>query len=229
MNSKYVKPIVLTVVFLISVFVFSMMTNKVNKDSTTTMSEASLPVVYFVFDDKIINELHGYVQEMDMLSMRDGLVPIGEERNLHLEVMTYGNEVEKLSYKIRSMDGKRLLMEENNADITATQDKVGCNISLPSLFEDNEEYNMEIVLKIDGKTVYYYTRILRSLDCYTNECLDFAMTFHDYTFRDDAKEFIPTYMDPATGDATTLNYVDLSCTLRQITWADFTGVKLTEP
>lgn len=229
MNNKYVKPIVLTVVFLISVFVFSMMTNKVNKDSTTTMAEASLPVMYFVYDNKSINELHGYVQEMDMLSMRDGLMPIGEERSLHLEVMTYGKEVENLSYKIRSIDGKRLLMEEDDADITATQDKVGCNIILPSLFEDNQEYNMEIVLTVDGRAVYYYTRMVRSLDCYTNECLDFAMTFHDYSFREDAKDFIPTYMDPATGDATTLNYVDLSCTLRQITWADFTGVKLTEP
>ncbi|MBQ2900647.1 MAG: hypothetical protein IJE49_02215 [Agathobacter sp.] len=229
MNNKATKPIVLTVVFLISAFVFSMLTNKVNIDSTTTMDEASLPVMHFVYEDKIINELHGYMQEMDMLSMRDGMVPIGEDRAIHLEVMTYGNEVENLSYKIRSMDSERLLMEEDCADITVTQDKVGCNISLPSLFEDNQEYNMEIVLTVGEKEIYYYTRMVRSLDCYIDESLDFAMLFHEYTFRDDAKDFIPTYMDPATGDATTLSYVDLSCTLRQITWADFTGVKLTEP
>ena len=229
MNNKATKPIVLTVVFLISVFVFSMLTNKVNIDSTTTMEEASLPVMHFIYEDTAINELHGYVQEMDMLSMRDGLVPIGEERSLHLEIMTYGNEIDNLSYQIRSMDGERLLVEEDHADITVTQDKVGCNISLPSLFEDNQEYNMEVVATVGDKEVYYYTRIVRAMDCYTEESLDFAKLFHEYTFRDDAKDFIPTYMDPATGDATTLNYVDLSCTLRQITWADFTGVKLTEP
>ncbi len=229
MNNKYVKPIVLTVVFLVSVIVFSMTTNKMNKDSTTTMKEASLPVMHFVYDDKIINELHGYVQEMDMLSMRDGLMPIGEERVLHLEVMTYGNAIDVLSYRIRSMDGERLLVEEEGADITSNQDKVTCDIALPSLFEDNQEYNMEIVLTIGEKKVYYYTRIVRALDCFTDETLDFAVTFHEYTFRDDAGSFIPTYMDPATGDATTLSYVDLSCTLKQITWADFQGVKLTEP
>ena len=229
MNNKYLKPIVLTVVFLISVLVFSMTTNKMNKDSTTTMKEASLPVMHFVYDDKIINELHGYVQEMDMLSMRDGLMPIGEERVLHLEVMTYGNAIDNLSYRIRSMDGERLLVEEQKADITSSQDKVVCNINLPSLFEDNQEYNMEIVLTVGEKKVYYYTRIVRALDCFTDETLDFAVTFHEYTFRDDAASFIPTYMDPATGDATTLSYVDLSCTLKQITWANFTGVKLTEP
>lgn len=229
MNKKYVKPIVLTVVFLISVIVFSALTNKVNIDSTTTMKEATLPIVYFVYEDELTNELHGYVQEMDMLSIRDGLVPIGEDRSLHLDVMTYGNEIEKLSYKIRSMSSERLLIEEDHADITVTQDKVSCNISLPSILEDNQEYQMEIVLTMEGKEVYYYTRIVRAQNCYTQETLDFALLFHEYTFRDDAKEFIPTYMDPATGDATTLSYVDLTCTLRQITWADFTGVKLTEP
>lgn len=229
MNKKYVKPIVLTVVFLISVIVFSALMNKVNIDSTTTMKEATLPVVHFLYEDQVTNELHGYVQEMDMLSMRDGLVPIGEARNIHLEVATYGNEIDKLSYKIRSMSSERLLIEDDDADITVTQDKVSCNISLPSLLEDNQEYQMEIVLTVDGKDIYYYTRIVRALNCYTGETLDFAMLFHEYTFRDDAKEFIPTYMDPATGDATTLSYVDLTCTLRQITWADFTGVKLTDP
>jgi len=48
----------------------------------------------------------------------------------------------------------------------------------------------------------------------------FALQFHEYTFRDDANKFIPKYMDAATGDTSTLNYVDLSCTLNQITWAD---------
>ncbi len=229
MDKKYVKPIVLTVVFLISVMVFSALMNKVNIDSTTTMKEATLPIVHFVYEDKIVNELHGYVQEMDMLSMRDGLVPIGEDRSLHLEVMTYGNEVENLSYKIRSMSSERLLIEEDSADIVVTQDKVGCDVSLPSLLEDNQEYNMEIVVTVGGKDVYFYTRIAQSTDNYTKETMDFALLFHEYTFRDDAKDFIPTYMDPATGDATTLSYVDLTCTLRQITWADFTGVKLTEP
>jgi len=229
MNKSYVKPMVLTGVFLVALVVFSMLTNKVNKDQTTTMKDASLPVMHFIYNDMAVGELHGYAQEMDMLSMRDGLMPIGEERVLNLEIMTYGNKVDNLSYKIRSMDSERLLVEVEEADITATKDKVACSINLPSLFEDNQEYNMEIVLSVGEKDIYYYTRIVRAMDCYTGETLDFAMKFHEYTFREDADTFIPTFMDPATGDATNLSYVDLSCTLRQITWADFTGVKLTEP
>ncbi len=229
MSSKATKPIVLVAVFIGALLIFSILTNKVNKDLTTTMDEASLPVMQFVYNDMAINELHGYVEEMDILSMRDGLVPLDENRALRLDVMTYGNEVDTLSYKIRSINSERLLVEEDEAKISVSKDKVECNINLPSIFEENIEYNMEIMLTMGEQTVYYYTRIVQPTECYVDETLDFAFTFHNYTFREDAADFIPTYMDPATGDATTLSYVDLSCTLKQITWADFEGVKLMEP
>ena len=229
MNKTVTRIAVLVAVFLGAVTTFSILENKVNKDVTITMEEATLPVMQFVYNDTVLNELHGYTQEMDMLSMRDGLMPIGESRTLDLEVMTYGQQIENLSYKIRSMNSERLLVEEEAAQFVSTQDKVECQVKLPSLFEDNVEYNMEIAITINGEKIYYYTRIVRSPQCYTAETLAFALQFHEYTFRDDASSFIPTFMDPATGDATNLAYVDLSCTLGQITWGKFEGVKLTEP
>lgn len=229
MSRNATKPIVLVLVFIGALIVFSLLMNKENKAQTTTMETASLPVMQFIYNDTQLNELHGYTQEMDMLSMRDGLMPLSDSRQLQLEISTYGNEIDNLSYKIRSMDSERLLVEVESADIVAGEEMVKCNIQLPSLFEDNVEYNMEIILTIGDKNVYYYTRIVHPTNCYVDETLAFALQFHAYTFREDAATFIPTYMDPATGDATTLSYVDLSCTLRQITWANFEGVKLTEP
>lgn len=228
MGKKVVKPIVLTGIFLLALVTFSLTTNKVNKDLTANMDEASLPVMYFVYNGIQINELHGYTREMDLLSMRDSVLPIGEDRRLNMEFMTYGTEISNLSYQIRSLDGKRLLKEEENVPLSLERGKNTCEIELPSLFDEQQEYNMVLTATVDEKPVYYYTRIMRANGCYVDESLAFAMKFHDYTFRNDAEDFIPTYMDPATGDATTLSYVDLSCTLRQITWANFQGVRLTE-
>lgn len=228
MGKKVVKPIVLTGIFLLALVTFSLTTNKVNKDLTANMDEASLPVMYFVYNGIQINELHGYTREMDLLSMRDSVLPIGEDRRLNMEFMTYGTEISNLSYQIRSLDGKRLLKEEENVPLSLERGKNTCEIELPSLFDEQQEYNMVLTAMVDEKPVYYYTRIMRANGCYVDESLAFAMKFHDYTFRNDAEDFIPTYMDPATGDATTLSYVDLSCTLRQITWANFQGVRLTE-
>ena len=229
MSRNATKPIVLILIFIGALFVFSMIMNKENKAQTMSMDSASLPVMQFVYDDILLNELHGYTQEMDMLSMRDGLMPLNDSRQLNAKIITYGNEIDNLSYKIRSMDSERLLVEVERAELVAGEDAVSCKIQLPSLFENNVEYNMEITLTMGDKNVHYYTRIVQAPDCYVDETLAFALQFHEYTFRDDADTFIPTYMDPATGDATTLSYVDLSCTLRQITWANFTGVKLAEP
>jgi len=229
MSRNATRATVLSLIFIGALFGFSMLMNKENKAQTTTMESASLPVMQFIYDDIVLNELHGYTQEMDMLSMRDGLMPLNDSRQLNTKIITYGNKIDNLSYKIRSMDSERLLVEVEHADLVEGEDTVSCKIQLPSLFENNVEYNMEITLTMGEKNVHYYTRIVQAPNCYVDETLDFALQFHEYTFRDDADTFIPTYMDPATGDATTLSYVDLSCTLRQITWANFTGVKLTEP
>ncbi len=229
MNRNAARPIVLVLIFIGAMVIFSLLMNKENKEQTTTMESASLPVMQFVYGNVMLNELHGYTQEMDMLSMRDGLMPLNESRQLNVKITTYDNKIDNLSYKIRSMDSERLLVEVESADLVTDQDTVSCKIQLPSLFEENVEYNMEITLAVGDENIHYYTRIVSAQNCYIDETLAFAKQFHEYTFREDANTFIPTYMDPATGDATNLAYVDLSCTLRQITWANFEGVKLTEP
>lgn len=229
MNKKATKPIVLVLVFLGALFAFSTLLNKESKDITTTMDEAHLPIVNFVYNGETINELHGYTKQMDMCSMRESILPISEKRQMDLEVRTYGNTIEAVSYRVRSMDGERLLVEGDCADLQQKNDLVECCIVLPGIFEDNQEYHVELELTSGDQKIYYYTRIINAEKLYAEESLEFALQFHAYTFRNDAASFIPTYMDAATGDATTLNYVDLSCTLGQITWGKFEGVKLTEP
>ncbi len=229
MNKNYLKPAILSLVFVLAMIFFGVSTNKVNIDMTESMEDASLPVMYFQYGGMEINELHGYTKEMDLLSMRDSILPLGETRTLHMGFHTYDNTIEKLSYQIRSLDGSRLLMEEEDVEMQSTKNGVEYKVDLPSLFDNGEECNLVVKATVDGQAVYYYTRLMKAVNYNVSECVDFAMTFHEYTFRSDAGEFIPTYMDPATGDATTLSYVDLSCTLRQLTWAKFGGKKLTEP
>ena len=71
MNKIVTRIAVLVSIFISAVITFSILENKVNKDVTMTMEEATLPVMQFVYNDIVLNELHGYTQEMDMLSMRD--------------------------------------------------------------------------------------------------------------------------------------------------------------
>lgn len=230
MKKKWIKPTVLVTVFFVALIFFNLITKQSSEDMTTTMAQATMPVMYFQDGDVNINEMHGYAQEMNAAMVRDSITPVGSDRNLNLMVDSYGQDVQELSYEIRSLDKTRLVA---NGDLTDALSKDGrkynVTFQVQNLLEKNTEYLLILHLTTEEQDAYYYTRIMQAQDYYAEECLDFALQFHDYTFRDDAATFIPTYMDPATGDATTLAYVDLSCSLKQITWADIDCKKLTTP
>lgn len=215
--------------FFGALITFSFTRNHDNQDLTTTMQEASLPVLYFYHGDTQINELHGYTAPMDMAAMRDNITPIGDDWQLPILIRTFDCRISGIRYEIRSMDGERLVVKSDVADYEKDDEGIRAQLTIQNLLEEDEEYMMLFILSSGERELYYYTRLMRSVTGNVNESLKFALKFHDYTFRDDADKFIPTYMDPATGDATTLDYVDLSCTMGQITWADFNGEKLTEP
>lgn len=229
MNKKVVKPIILVIVFIGALITFSIITNKEYEKRTTTMAEATLPIVNFVYMDTEMNELHGYVNEMDLRTMREAVTPVDSENKLHMEITACEEKIDNISYEIRSVDDNRLLVDNDKAEHIIDGEKIICDIFLPSLFEKYEEYNMVISLTIGEEKVHYYTRLMKEEGTDVKDSLAFALQFHEYTFREDADTFITTYMEPATGDATKLSYVDLTCTLKQITWADFEGVRLTEP
>lgn len=229
MKKKWVKPLVLVIVFIGALIAFSIITNQTNENLTTMMADATLPLVRFYHDGTSINELHAYVNEMDMTKMRDTITPIGSNRLLSMEIDTYGMNFNKISYEIRGIDGERLVANSEITDYAYSNNKIQAEIKVQNLLEEEAEYNFILTLESEKGELYYYTRIMQTTACYVDECLEFALQFHDYTFRDDADTFIPTYMDAATGDPTTLNYVDLTCTLKQITWAQFPGQELTQP
>lgn len=220
MRKYIIKPVVLSVLFFVAVVFFSVITNKDNKDLTTTLSEATLPVVEFYEGETPINELHGYVSKMDSTAMRDTITPVDDKRILSMAVATYGRKIDGIRYEIRSMDGERLVAKSDVSDYKTSGNQIRADLQIQNILNENEEYTLVITLVSDKSEIYYYTRLMQTTGYYTSECLDFALKFHDYTFRDDADKFIPKYMDATTGDNTTLNYVDLSCTLKQITWAD---------
>lgn len=229
MKKKWIRPVVLVVVFLATVILFGALTNKENEEMTTTMAEATLPIVRFYVEGTKVDELHGYTLDMDIEKMRDGIIPLDYSRKLDLEINRYEYSIDKITYELRSLDGSRLLadgqveeFEENNATLSK-------QMTLQNVMEPGQEYMLHILLWSKEKPIHYYTRVMVGENYYTKESLEFVKTFHEYTFSDQAAEFIPTYMDAATGDASTLNYVDLSCTLKQIAWASLKPTRLTEP
>lgn len=222
MKKKWVKPTVLVLVFVAALIFFNLITKQSREDMTTTMEKASLPVMHFTVDGVNVNEMHGYTSEMDAAMMRGTITPIDANRTLSLLVDSYGKDVQGLSYEIRSLDGERLLADRDlTQDMTQDGSKYSVAFQVENLLEKNTEYLLILHLNMEKKDAYYYTRIVQAPDYYVGECLDFALQFHEYTFREDASAFIPTYMNPTTDSSKNFAYVDLNSSLKQITWGDF--------
>lgn len=229
MQKGTIKAAVLLVIFIIAVLVFGRLTNHTNEDLTTEMEDATLPVISLYQDGVELNELHGYVAEMNAAYMRDSITPIGEDWKLPITIQTYQTAVDTISYEIRSLDAERLIA---NADISSYEEKHGkitAELQIQNLLEAGEEYLLIIQLESGDKPIYYYTRIMQPRDCYVSECVEFAMDFHDKTFNDEMTGSLATYMEKTTGDNSTLQYVSLHSSLKQVGWANFKGEELTAP
>ncbi len=218
------------VVFIITLFVSSGIYNKGNEELTTSMAQASLPLVHITTRGISYNYLRGLKQEMDGSFFRDTITPLGEGRTLSFVVDKYGNEISEISFEVRSIDGTRLVEKTKVDDYSDKGDSIQANITIKDLIEPGVEYNWILMLKIGNDTVRYYTRIIDSDAYYTYEKLRFVKDFHDKTFDKEQAKDLAMYMESNTrGDNTILSHVDIHCSLNQVSWANLNVSQISEP
>lgn len=224
------KVIVCFVVFIMTLFVSSSIYNKGNEEMTATMSKASLPMVHITSDGISYNYLHGLRQELNGSFFRDTITPLGEGRTLAFTIDKYENNIDKISFEVRSIDGKRLVESTPVEAYTENRQQINAAVTIKDLIETGVEYNWILMLETGGETVRYYTRIIDGAEYHAQEKLEFVRSFHEKTFdRENADELVTYLESNAKGDNTTLSHVDIHCSLSQVTWADLKVKRLTEP
>lgn len=223
------KLTVCIVVFVITLFVSSSIYNQGNKELTTSMTQASLPLVHITTKGIPYNYLHGLKQEMDGSFFRDTITPLETGRALTFVIDKYKNTIQEISFEVRSIDGTRLVERTKVNNFKESEDRIQATVTIKDLIEPHVEYNWILMLKVGNETLRYYTRIIDGgYNIY--EKLTFVKEFHDKTFdKEQAKDLITYLESNAKGDNTTLSHVDIHCNLKQITWADLNIRQITEP
>ena len=150
---------------------------------TTELEEATLPTVQLYYKEQKINELYGYVDEMNAVYMRDSITPIDTDRLLPIRVQNGSYAVDELSYEIRSMDTKRLIADAKVDSYSQKNGVITADLPIQNLLDSNAEYLLIIHLLHGDDTLNYYTRIIEPQDCYVKESIDFAKDFHEKTFQ----------------------------------------------
>lgn len=228
MRKGTIKAVVLIIIFIAAVLIFGKLTNHNNEDMTTEMEEAKLPVISLYQNDTEMNRLHGYVNEMNAAYMRDTITPIPKDRLLPIVIQTYDTPVDAISYEIRSLDASRLIANAEVASYKEEQGKIHAELEIQNLLEKGTEYLLILRLESGSQSMCYYTRIIEQ-ESHVEECVDFVLDFHDKTFNKETTGSLATYMEKTTGDNSTLHYVSLNSSLKQLGWADFEGERLAKP
>ena len=212
------KFLILLAVFIVALFGFSKLTNHETKDLTTDLVAPTLPVVYFEDNDHLVNELHGYVKEMSVISMRDTITPLLENGKLSLRIDPYDNKISKVTFQIRSLNGDRLV-QDGEVQVSGDKSAMTGTISVENLLQEQTEYQLILQVTVGEQTSYYYTRIMEAGKSQIDDCVDFVEEFHAITMDKERQSELSSYMEPSSAaDNTTLQKVTINNSLSQACW-----------
>ncbi|NLL76273.1 MAG: hypothetical protein GX235_03375 [Clostridiales bacterium] len=231
MKKTAIKCIYLAAVFLIALLVISAVANQGNTEMTMEMGPASYPIVHMIVGGREVNSLHGYKESMQCSYQRNSITPLGQGRKVNISVDKYGQNIDGLSFEVRSMDGERLVESTQLTEYEETEESIEAEFSIKDLIEEDTEYMLVLLLEdSNGRTIYYYTRIIQTENYFVNEKVDYVLDFHRKTFDKEAAKDLTKYLESnSDGDNTTFSKVTIHSSFNQVTWGDLTVNKMTEP
>ena len=133
-GSKY---FILGVIFLVTVIItFISMKFEQIMPSATTMADATLPTVAMDTEAGTqYNVLHGYTSELDSTLFYGNITPVNKDRKLAITINTYGEDVESVGYKIRSLEDKSLIENTEVSGYQVTDNKINVTLNIKNLLD----------------------------------------------------------------------------------------------
>ncbi len=222
MKKLILKIVSIVAAFLLGIVCMSYFQTAGNNDLTVAMSNATLPLIYMEQGGRLFNLMHGYTKPMKGNLMRDGVLPIPDDRTLKFRVESPDATVKKIAYEIRSLDTSRLIEDMEIPDYRLEDGQIHVQFQLKDLLEPGEEYLLVIRLELAReKEVFYYTRLLNTPETHLTDCLSFAEVIHDATFDKENTVAITQYLEPdSSADNNTLEHVTIHSRYKQIIWGD---------
>ena len=220
MKRLLIKIIVLALVFAGSVYAFSYYFNREETRSVKTEAGASLPVLMIQYEGTGINSMFGYSEEMDERSLRDSITLLSYDRNLTLAVMPMDAQITGVAYQVSSFfdgsvteNGKIKSFSEDGAVRTA-------QLHLENPVTMGQEYMLRFdVTLLDGRTFYYYTRILQRNGQNLTWYLEYTDAFYRNCLQKTITDDMRSQLEPETSESnSSLHYVNIHSDEDQLTW-----------
>lgn len=226
-----IKILILFFVFISTIAIYFVATMEKGETQEEAMQTASLPVVSMMYEDNVINIIHGYTLQMDAKYMRDSITPLEVDRKLSMNINIYDNVVAGISYELRSLDTTRLIEKTNVTEYDIEGSNVLTTLNLSNIIDSNEEYLLviKIVTEKHGE-INYYTRVIDQSEVDVPSHIKFVTGFSESTLDSEAAEKYMAYLEPkSSADNTNLAKVNLNSSFTNVTWGDLEVSRVTTP
>lgn len=228
---RTIKILVCLAAFVAALGIFSMILNHKNVEMTVEIPSANYPTISIQYADVILNRMEGHKTRMEPAYMRESITPLSEGRSVTLCIDTYEREIESISYEVRSVDGERLIEDSQVPDYVDHDDRIVTTITLKDLLDDNTEYSLITILKLDsGEELFYYTRVIKAYEYDAATQITFASGFSNKTFDgQEANDDLAVYLESdSTGDNTNYAHVNIHSSFDMVTWGELEVEKESE-
>ena len=187
---------------------------------TREMKDASFPIVYMEVEERLVNPMYGYAEEMEQQYMRDSLTPLPATRELTMMLDPMESKIDSVNYQVSTADGTTVVETGKIPNLQEEGEKLRGEFKLEIPILMNQEYTLRFDVKMkDGKTYYYYTRVLQRASANLNEYLDFAENFYQKCISEETSSELASYLEPdATETNSTYASLNIHSSFERVTW-----------
>lgn len=159
------------------------------------MLGATLPIMEVYVDGMSVNEMHGYLGDVDAALLRDAITPVEANTELKIAVTDYDYDITAVQYQI-FYGSDSVLLEEGVLNKLQEEDgKKVQTLEIQSLLKEGEEYLVCYTLRLDSsRKVSYYSRLKFGSGFHYEENVAFAKELSDMMLVKD--EELNRYLEP---------------------------------
>ncbi len=204
---------------------------RISEKESKLMGTSTLPVVHNVIDGYAINELHGYTMDMDRAFMREIVTPVAEDGMVEFDVTPYQCNIIGMEYEVYDYQTQKILANEKIENWEKKKNNLKAKVSMSGLKAD-KEYALKLILTTEEQTKIQYDSLLKREDNQNIEkVLAFTKEYSKSTLDyEKAANFVIPYIEPkADNPNTNLGNVDITSSLRQLTYQGLDVSRVTEP
>jgi len=218
------------IVFVVTIIIADIVLNNEVNNKVIESSTSGLPTMYVKQESYLINEMHGYVTDIDSGHLRDSITPVSDNNSISFVLKENGHNITQARYILKDSSNEATLEESDKFEEEVAEKNRQIKFGISYNLKESEEYCLSVILTDnEGKDFYYYTRIKQVTGYNTNEKVQFVRDFCMSTFDAGSRTKVKERLETSNmKDNSSFADVDITSEVSTVLWGDMAPVIVSD-